>query len=223
VPRPLVLITGFGPFPDDANNPSRLVAAALQRHPPRGVRVRACELPVTFDGAPIAVARFVERFAHKQPALLLGLGVQRDGYFRFERRARGRFDARRADNAGRTGAAIDLGAELVTRVDVRELAELLRVAGANDVRVSNDAGRYVCERTYRALLEHGRELGIPAVFLHVPPAKSVAPAEQARLVRAMLALLFSSPARSRAALHAKSATKPRKRGTRARTRARQAP
>lgn len=221
--RPLILVTGFGPFPGHAENPSRAVALALQRRPPRGLRVRAAELPVTFEGAPIAVARFVERFAHARPVLLLGLGVQREGYFRFERRARGRFDAARVDNAGRTGARIDLGGELRTDVDLARLAELLRGAGAHDVRLSNDAGRYVCERAYRALLEQGRTLRVPTAFLHVPPPKYVDSALQARLVRAMLSQLFSSRARSAAATRAKSARKRRTRGTSARSRARRRP
>jgi|SRR5882672_1455142 len=197
---PLVLVTGFGAFADDANNPSRVVAAELERDPPRGVRVRARELPVTFAGAPREVAGFVGEFESEKPALLLGLGVQRDGYFRFETRARGRFDPRRADNAGETGASIDLGRELATRVDVEQLARMLRDAGASDVRISADAGGYVCERTFRALLEQGERLDVPAMFLHVPPALAVSAQEQARLVRAMLAALFSSPSECAAVL-----------------------
>ena len=200
MPLPLVLVTGFGAFADDANNPSRVVAAELERDPPRGVRVRARELPVTFAGAPRDVASFVSEFESESPTLLLGLGVQREAYFRFETRARGRFDPRRADNAGETGASIDLGRELATRVDVEQLARMLREAGAGDVRVSGDAGGYVCERTFRALLEEGERIDVPAMFLHVPPARAVAAAEQARLVRAMLAELFSSPTGSSAVL-----------------------
>jgi pyrrolidone-carboxylate peptidase len=66
------------------------------------------------------------------------------------------------------------------------------------VRLSNDAGRYVCERTFRALLEVGRKHAIPAMFLHVPPAKFVDAREQARLVRAMLAAWSGRSARGAA-------------------------
>lgn len=191
---PLVLITGFGPFPGGAQNPSREIAAALEREPPRGLEVRSAELPVTFEGAPIGVAHFVERFANASPVLLLGLGVQsvrpgvqNDDSFRFERRARGRFDAARVDNAGRTGASIELGDDLETRVDLEAVAACLRNAGAREVRISDDAGRYVCERTYRELLEQGARLDVPAVFLHLPPIEFVDAATQTRFVRAMLA------------------------------------
>jgi pyroglutamyl-peptidase len=200
MPLPLVLVTGFGAFADDANNPSRVVAAELERDPPRGVRVRARELPVTFAGAPRDVASFVAEFEGESPALLLGLGVQREAYFRLETRARGRFDPRRADNVGETGASIDLGREFATIVDVAQLARMLRDAGAGDVRISDDAGGYVCERTFRALLEEGERIDAPAMFLHVPPARAVAAEEQARLVRAMLATLFNAPTGSAAVL-----------------------
>ena len=55
----LVLVTGFGPFETCRFNPSRVVAAALEREPPPRVRVRATELPVSFHGAPREVERFV--------------------------------------------------------------------------------------------------------------------------------------------------------------------
>lgn len=183
-----MLVTGFGPFEKRRYNPSRIIAAALERTPPRGVRVLSRELPVSFNGAPREVERFVARHARAKPTLLLGLGVQRADYFRFEQRARGRYTTPRTDNDGVAGAQLgaSIGPTLRTEVDVKELARLLRAAGARDVRISNDAGGYVCERTYHALLSAGRAHGIPAVFLHVPPAADVPSRVQTRLIRACL-------------------------------------
>jgi pyrrolidone-carboxylate peptidase len=188
-----VLVTGFGPFEKRRFNPSRVIAAALERQPPRGVRVLARELPVSFRGAPREVERFVARHARKRPVLLLGLGVQRASWFRFEKRARGVFSTERVDNDGVAGAELGgrVGPTLQTSLDVRRLARLLREAGAHDVRLSNDAGGYVCERTYHALLSAGREHGIPAVFLHVPPAAAFASRKQTQLVRALLRAWFA--------------------------------
>ncbi len=196
--RPLVLVTGFGPFEKRRFNPSRIVAAALEREPPRGVRVASCELPVSFHGAPREVERFVARYVRRRPALILGLGVQRAAYFRFEQRARGRYTTSRVDNDGVAGAEVGarVGPTLRTELDVRELARLLRDAGASDVRLSNDAGGYVCERTYHALLSAGAKYGIPALFLHVPPAAAAPSRVQARLVRAMLRAWFEARALS---------------------------
>ena len=60
-------------------------------------------------------------------------------------------------------------------------------AGAARVEVSDDAGGYVCERAYYELLETGRRLERPALFLHVPPAGEIPPAAQAPIVRALVA------------------------------------
>ena len=184
----LILLTAFGPFPGVERNPSREVAAALEREPPRDARILSRELPVTFRGVPSAIDAFLADHARERPAALVGLGVQRRASFRLERRARGRYDSERPDNDGFAPAqlALDLGSELTTRVDLERLAEGLRSAGAPAVEISDDAGGYVCERTYHQLLLRGEELDLPTVFLHVPPVAAMDPAEQVPYVRAML-------------------------------------
>lgn len=188
MPLPLVLVTGFGPFEDRRNNPSRAIAAALERDPPAGLRVRACELPVSFHGAPREVERFLARHARSRPVLVLGLGVQKKSWFRPERRARGTYTTKRLDNDGTVGASLgsSVGPTLETSLDLRLVARLLREAGAPLVRVSRNAGGYVCERTYHALLTSAGSRGIPSFFLHVPPAAAIPASRQARIVRALL-------------------------------------
>lgn len=190
MPRDVVLITGFGPFPGVADNPSIQVARHLEQEPPTGVRVIARELPVTFEGAPEAVAA-AAREAGDALGVLLGLGVQPEPTFRLERRARGRLDGARPDNSGRTasGVGVDLGGDLETALDLEHLAAVLTEAGAPRVAISEDAGGYVCERTYHALLARAGERGVPALFLHVPPIEVMAPADQAPIVRALVAEL----------------------------------
>jgi len=187
----LILVTAFGPFPGVERNPSREVALALERDPPPGVRVLSSELPVTFRGVSPAIDAFLERGLPERPAALLGLGVQRRASFRLERRARGRLDSARADNDGLSPAelGIDLGAELATVCDLERLADALRAAGAPAVELSDDAGGYVCERTYHHLLVRGAELALPTVFLHIPPVAAMGPEEQARIVRGMVGVL----------------------------------
>jgi pyroglutamyl-peptidase len=187
----LILLTAFGPFPGVERNPSREVAAALEREPPPGVRILFRELPVTFLGAPPAIDAFLAEHKRERPAALVGIGVQRRATFRLERRARGRYDSERPDNDGLAPVqlGLDVGAELSTRVDLERLAEGLRRAGAPAVEISTDAGGYVCERTYHQLLLRGEELDLPTLFLHIPPATAMEPAEQVPFVRAMLELL----------------------------------
>lgn len=217
---PLVLVTGFGPFRGRAQNPSRDVARALERDPPPGVRVVARELPVTFRGAPRAIRRALARLAPERPAVLLGLGVQRHPYFRLERRARGVYGGRRLDNAGDSPARLrlDLGPERECALALEPLAEVLRAAGARDVRISDDAGGFVCEVCFHTLLGEAR--GAPAVFLHVPPVRALDAAAQTPIVRALVAALadYASSSRrgrasrsgaARAAKARKSRTKPK--------------
>lgn len=187
----LILLTAFGPFPGVEHNPSREVAAALEREPPRGARVLFRELPVSFQGAPPAIDAFLDDHAREGPAALVGLGVQRRATFRLERRARGHYDSERPDNDGFTPVrlGLDIGSELSTRVDLEHLAEGLRRAGAPAVEVSTDAGGYVCERTYHQLLLRGEELDLPTLFLHIPPWAAMDPAEQVPYVRALLELM----------------------------------
>lgn len=191
---PLVLITGFGPFPGTERNPSREIASALELDPPEGLRVRARELPVSFSGAPATIAAFVEERKAEEPVLLLGLGVQPDAAFRLERLARGRLTGDRPDNDGRTASdiAVNAGQDLETTLDLEHLAGVLREIGAPDVAVSEDAGGYVCERTYHQLLASAKELGAAALFLHVPPADAMDPERQTIFVRGLLGALAAS-------------------------------
>jgi len=192
--EPLVLVTGFGAFPGTVRNPSREIALALELAPPPGLRVRAAELPVSFEGAPAALEALLDALAADPPALILGLGVQRAASFRLERRARGSLRGERLDADGRTASelAIEAGEELATEVELASLLQALREAGAGEVEISDDAGGYVCERTYHRLLACGRSLAVPALFLHVPPAEALEPEAQVPIVRALLARAAAS-------------------------------
>ncbi|MBI5434097.1 MAG: hypothetical protein HZA52_14790 [Planctomycetes bacterium] len=188
-----IAITGFGAFRGESDvavveNPSRAIAFALEREPPPGVQVVAAELSVTFERAPRELERWLAGL-DAPPAALLGLGVQsRGGVYRLERRARARLEGDRRDNDGRGAgeATAGLTGDLATELDLARLAVALRVGGASDVLCSDDAGGFVCERVYHALLERGRSLGVPAVFLHLPTVAQAPIAEQTRIVRALV-------------------------------------
>lgn len=192
-----ILITGFGPFrghgahPRIDDNPSRAIAFALERDPPAGTRVRAAELPVTFLGAPAAIDALFAGTSER-PALLLGLGViSRGGGYRLERRARGRLAGERPDQDGRTASelAIDAGPDRGTGLALEPLADAMRGAGAPAVEISSDAGAYVCERSYHALLGWGEKLAVPALFVHIPPVHELDVEQQTAIVRALVEAL----------------------------------
>jgi len=187
----LVLVTGFGPFPGVEHNPSGRLALELAQRPPAGLQLRTVELPVTFDGVPVALADFVGQHACEPTALLLSMGVHRGPGFRLERRARARPTSERPDQAGGGGAGHRADRERITGLDLESLrAGLVDVAeGVGGVTVSDDAGGYVCDWTYQHLLQHGERLGVPALFLHVPPIDQVAVEEQRPVVERLLELL----------------------------------
>lgn len=196
---PLLLVTGFGPFTGCAENPSGAVACALpglHSEALGGARILGRELPVTFAGAPPALEAFLED-APGPPAALLGLGVQCGNWWRLESRAGSRLTSAKPDNDGVSGADVVVPREVAgtrwTSLELEPLATALRAAGAGDVRVSEVAGGFVCEWVYRHLLAHGERLGVPALFVHVPPAADVAVARQtqlvARLAKAVVAQL----------------------------------
>ena len=186
---PLVLVTGFGPFPGVPVNPSREVARLLEAAPPEGVRVRARELPVSFQGTPKALRDAVA--GGEAPSALLSMGVQREAGFLLERRARGRYDTERVDNDGVSAAGLELvlGQDRASDLDLESLAKCLREAGAADVRLSDDAGGYVCEITNHTLLGEGQRLGVPALFLHIPPSEVLSPEAQKPLIGALVQAL----------------------------------
>lgn len=186
-----LLVSGFGPFGDVTFNPSGAIATALRDQPPHGWDVHAAVLPVTFAGAPRALAEALAALEHA-PSLLLGLGVHPGASFRLERCARAGFSAPvRPDTAGDTSYA-DAARGAVDRacsLDLRALASLLLDAGAGAVTLSNDAGAYVCERVFHQLLELGAAYDVATLFLHVPPERFVTHTQQALIVRRFIAQL----------------------------------
>lgn len=190
----MILVTGFGPFPGVAHNPSGALAESLAAQPPAGLELASTVLPVTFAGVPGALSDFVEAHHAAPPRALLSMGVHPGEGFRLERCARARPSSGKVDDSGVVGQDFDAGRERRTSLDLERLAaELLPTAAAlGGIRVSEDAGGYVCDWTYQHLLQHAERLGVPALFLHVPPLERVELAAQRGLVERLLALLASS-------------------------------
>lgn len=189
---PLVLVTGFGPFLDVSENPSEQIARVLELESPAGVRVRALELPVSFQRSREVLDKFLDGLGER-PALLLGLGLHRGKFFRVERRARRVMDSAKPDNDGVLAAAVaPLGErDLATRLDLDRLEACLTSPGLEPVSQSDEAGGYVCERTYHALLSAGERLDVPALFIHIPKAEYLSTEEQAEHLRAAIEVLLS--------------------------------
>lgn len=184
---PLLLVTGFEPFLDVERNPSGELAVALADDPPEGVDVVGRVLPVSFAASARELEAALAELEPRRPDAILGLGVQRESWFRLEGRARRVLDSHKPDREG--VFASELGPlterDRACALDLQRLTAVLLEAGAPRAGISLHAGGYVCERTYLAALEQGGRLGIPALFLHVPAIEHHSVEEQLPIVRAL--------------------------------------
>jgi len=188
--KPLVLVSGFGPFERVERNPSGEIARALAAHPPAGLRVVARVLPASFARGPRGWDVLLARAG--TPALCLALGVARRPGFRLERWASPRLKlVPRPDVDGCSAYAYSRrGPRLATSLQLARVCAALRRRGVERVRVSHSAGGYVCERVYHHLLQRAAERGLPALFVHVPPLRFTPLARQVQVVRWILAELL---------------------------------
>ncbi len=166
-----ILITGFTPFDGRAVNASWVAASALARSGEfRGHALRAIEIPVCWGAPRQALAQALQAGT---PSLILSLGEGEPGIFRLETLAR---NARRerTDNAGRLPAGEPNSptgpAERRSSFACQTLCEALAAQGI-PVRLSEDAGAYLCEELLYTLEELREDT--PAIervlFVHLPP------------------------------------------------------
>ena len=183
---PLVVVTGFGAFEEVASNPSGLLAEQLMAEPPAGVEVLAAILPVSFRRAPDAFDQLLASLSPRQPDLILSLGVCPGPEFRIELRAATELSQGRPDVDGQDGASLGLqGQERRSALDPHGLQAAMVNRVGPCVRLSEEAGGYVCERIYHHALGAGEALGVPALFLHVLPAEQMSIDQQLPALRAL--------------------------------------
>jgi pyroglutamyl-peptidase len=164
VDEPVVLVTVFGPFPGQPENPTERIADALAGDD----HVVSHVLDVSYARA---VQQIDELLRMVRPAAAVGFGVVGDARgVRLEEAARNRDGATIPDVDGSLGVdgPIDGGpATVPTRLPLPQIADALVGAGI-PVEPSDDAGRYVCNRVFRHLVTHPALAGRPAGFIHVP-------------------------------------------------------
>lgn len=183
-----VLVTGFGPFSTNRDNPSDALARAMRGRRLLGVDfcVRS-PLPVEYAHAAALVLRDAEAVgAHAIVALGLAAGSPR---IRVELIAKNHCTSRDVDGAGcaRHGRPAVPGAPPALRatLDPRPIRAALAAFGIQSAR-SQDAGGYVCNDLFYRLLQSGRR----ALFVHVPSdvaVRRVAEPLAAGIARAVIA------------------------------------
>lgn len=164
-----VLVSGFGPFGGDVANASGdAVLALAERWQDPAVELHTVILPVTFDGAPRALAEAI-RATRPDVVLCIGEAGGR-GAVTPERWAVNERQARIPDNDGQqpSGTIDDGEPRLASGLDVEALVAAITDAGIR-AEASDDAGRFVCNAVFRAALT---DFDGPAGFIHVPAVRA---------------------------------------------------
>lgn len=169
MPLPTVLLTGFEPYGDLPVNSS---AALMEAMAGGEEGVVTAVLPVEYDTCAL---RFAELAAEHQPVAVAGFGMApRSDFIMIERIAWNRDESKTPDNAGvvREDRAIVEGGPTAYGggLPVPQLLRSLALAGL-PVSFSDYAGGFVCNHFFYRARHYIDQagLGIPMVFLHVPP------------------------------------------------------
>lgn len=164
-----ILLTAFEPFGGDPVNASHEVLETVRVRWTGPAKLAAVVLPVTFRGAPLALSDAIAAFG-PDAVVCLGEAGGREALTP-ERWAHHLADARIPDNSGDqpVGRVLDDGPErLGSRIDVDALVAAIAAAGVA-AEASEDAGRYVCNATFRAALT---VFDGPAAFIHLPAIRA---------------------------------------------------
>lgn len=167
-----VLVTGFGPFPGQPDNPSaalvtRLAAARIAA--PFNLHARV--LPTAYHAAGAAMARALDEI---KPDIVICFGVAaRRQKIDIERIAWNRANPARKDAAGHRhkGAIIRAGGPDGYRSTLPVYAIAGALARAKiPARVSDDAGDYLCNYIFYQLMHDAAMRGVPRMggFVHIP-------------------------------------------------------
>jgi pyroglutamyl-peptidase len=162
-----VLITGFTPFDGRPVNGSWLAAQSLAAVP----EVQTLEIPVVW-GAPLPALKLACR--QFEPQIIISLGEGHPGEFTIETLARNQ-RAPRPDNLGELPAEALISAlgpaTHHASIDAAALQARLRSNQPLPVRLSTDAGAFLCEETLYTLesLKAAQANLQTVVFVHLPP------------------------------------------------------
>ena len=167
-----VLLTGFGPFPGAAFNPSRVLVERLARTRRPALseaRIASHIFPTRYA----AIDRdFRALIAAQNPDIILMFGLAaRTRHIRIETRARNLMSFF-PDAGGYVPETRTIAAGAEHRRLTPSLAIRLRLAGRSNAlkcEFSRDAGRYVCNYAFwRALEGHAGNARRLAAFIHIP-------------------------------------------------------
>jgi pyrrolidone-carboxylate peptidase len=172
--RPVILLTGFEPFGEKRPpNSSWEGIRQLDGQEWKGYRLVCKQMKVVW-GAPLE--QLQGWVAEYRPVAVLSFGMGMGGSFALESRGNNERAPIR-DNLGRRpprpNVVEDGPGQLPASIDAERFARVLSAKGY-PVRVSTDAGRYLCDETLYTLeyLKGGKKIDGAVLFCHVPPLDS---------------------------------------------------
>ena len=192
--RRLLLVTCFEPFGGEETNASAQALALL----PKRIgdwSILSFQLPVVFGRAGERCSALIDTI-RPDTVLLLGQAGGREAVTP-ELIARNVRWGRIPDNTGNSpkGEPVIPGGEdaLFATLPVEAVTEAIRAVGL-PAKLSADAGLYVCNDLYYSVLHALRgpafaDRPIPAAFVHVPSAQTLAPEQSARALAVAIAAL----------------------------------
>ena len=165
-----VIFTGFEPFGPHARNPSSEVAEHAAQAASSWADTQSLVLPVEFRLA----GKLVRQLRRDNPsAWILHIGLARNrSWVGIETTAWNLGEAE-ADNAGEShNGELDAAEpeQLKTGLPAARFAKALSRKTDLEVRLSDDAGRYVCNSTYFYALAEAKLIGVQSrvLFVHIP-------------------------------------------------------
>lgn len=174
--RPVILLTGFGPFADYKTNPAWLALQALEKQcndglPTSKVKFIYRMIPVEYETVSETMPRWWNEL---RPKVIIHVGTGLPGGIHVEKRAYNKGYCCRdvesqvpCDNC----YAEDGPAYLETELNVEEIVEainsnLQQTDGLRPAKISLNPGRFLCGFIYyQSLLRYSRR----CIFIHVPP------------------------------------------------------
>lgn len=172
-----LLLTGFGPFGRVNENASSLVLPELLERLLISVphwQVHTLSLPVSFQQAPQIIDHTVQE--HGPFDACIGLGVHRGDFYRLETNASPELTSLAVDIDGASVASYQpvINKRLCSNFNLIDFVEKFRWSKTLQethwplIKVSDNAGGYVCEAVYHHLLSTASQMQARSVFIHIP-------------------------------------------------------
>lgn len=166
--RKRILITGFSPFDGRKQNASLIAAYSAAKN--EDAIISSIEIPVEWGKPRESLAKAIH--IH-QPEIIISLGEGHVGEFNIETKARN-VRRKRIDNCGNLPCGLNYPNSpdiLTATIDAESLLEWINQDNDIPIKISSDAGGFICEETLYTLerLKVSSPQLSSVVFVHLPP------------------------------------------------------